>query len=415
MTSIAKEKQPMPKGAMATVYGILLAISTGHLVNDSIQSVVPAMYPILEHSLHITYAQIGLIAFMLNMTSSVMQPVFGVFADRRPTPFLLPFGMFMSTLGLIGFSISNEFWALLASVIFIGLGSAVFHPEGSRVAYMAAGSKRGLAQSIYQVGGNAGQSLAPLFTALIFVPLGQRGGLWFTFVTVMGIILLFMVSRWYSRQPVIIEKKRRQGAKPASQNTKIQQSISGKIKWAMVVLVFFVFARSWYYAGISNFYQFYLLDDYGLSIQEAQIYLFVFLVAGVLGTFFGGPLADRFGRRNIIAVSMLGSAPLAVLLPHVPLWLVIPMIALIGFILMTSFSVTVVYAQELMPKKVGMASGLIVGLAFGMGGVGSVLFGSLADLFSIRFVMIFCSLLPLFGLVSWLLPRDEKVREITGQ
>lgn len=210
-------------------------------------------------------------------------------------------------------------------------------------------------------------------------------------------------------------EKRIQGAKPASQNTKIQQSISGKIKWAMVVLVFFVFARSWYYAGISNFYQFYLLDDYGLSIQEAQIYLFVFLVAGVLGTFFGGPLADRFGRRNIIAVSMLGSAPLAVLLPHVPLWMVIPMIALIGFVLMTSFSVTVVYAQELMPKKVGMASGLIVGLAFGMGGVGSVLFGSLADLFSIRFVMIFCSLLPLFGLVSWLLPRDEKVREITGQ
>ena len=415
MTTMAKEKQPITDSGMATLYSVLLAISAGHLFNDSIQAVVPAMYPILEHTLNISYVQIGFIAFMLNTTSSVMQPVFGMIADKRPTPFLLPFGMFLSMLGVIGFSVLSQFWALFISVIFIGLGSAVFHPEGSRVAYMAAGSKRGLAQSIYQVGGNAGQSLAPLFTALVFVPLGQRGGLWFTIITMMGIILLFTVSRWYRRQPIVTNKKRKQSPQKIVQKAKVQQPVPQKMKLSMAVLIFFVFARSWYQSGISNFYQFYLLDDYGLSIREAQIYLFVFLLSGVLGTFFGGPLADRFGRRNIIAASMLGSAPLAILLPYVPLWLVTPLLALIGFMLMSSFSVTVVYAQELMPQKVGMVSGLIVGFAFGMGGVGSVLFGTLADLVSIRFVMIFCSFLPFFGLLSWLLPKDEKVREWTGQ
>ncbi|WP_243290757.1 MFS transporter [Bacillus sp. FJAT-47783] len=397
------------KTELSTVYGVLFAISTGHFINDSIQAVVPAMFPIIEKSLSLSYAQIGWIAFVLNMTSSVMQPLFGYYADKRSTPFLLPFGMFLSMLGLIGFALSGHFVFILLSVLFIGLGSAVFHPEGSRVAYMAAGNKRGLAQSIYQVGGNTGQAMAPIFTAFIFVPLGQKGALSFTALTLVGIMLLFFVSKWYKQQMVatISNKKKAKGKmtlKPLHRNIKI----------AIVLLVFFVFGRSWYVAGISNFYQFYLIEGYGLSISKAQLYLFIFMVAGVLGTFFGGPLADRYGRRNIMMFSMLGTAPLTIALPHVPLSWVIPIIFLIGFILMTSFSVSVVYAQELMPNKVGMVSGLIVGLAFGMGAIGAVLFGILADLFSIKFVMIVSSILPLIGIISTFLPSDVKVQELTG-
>lgn len=405
--STAAEKQSTKQ--MATVYGILFAISGSHLFNDAIQSVVPAMNPIFEEKLQLSYAQIGWIAFVLNMTSSLMQPVFGYFADKKATPFLLPFGMFLSMIGLIGFGLSPNFYVILASVFFIGLGSAVFHPEGSRVAYMAAGMKRGLAQSIYQVGGNFGQSLAPVFTAFIFVRFGQKGALAFTFVALMGILLLLYVSTWYKNRLEMdefkpVKKKNGEDAAP----------IHPKIKAAIVLLIFLVFARSWYSAGIGNFYQFYLIKDYGLTIKEAQLYIFIFMFAGVLGTFFGGPLADRFGRRIVIFISMAGAAPLTILLPFVPLDWVIPLFFLIGFIITSSFSVTVVYAQELVPKKIGMVSGLIVGLAFGMGAVGAVLLGTLADMYSIRFVMILCSFLPLLGVLTWLLPSDQRVREMNS-
>lgn len=403
----AEAKKSTPQ--MATVYGILFAISGSHFFNDSIQSVVPAMNPIFEKSLHLSYAQIGWIAFVLNMTSSVMQPVFGYFADRKATPFLLPFGMFLSMLGLIGFALSPNYYVILASVFFIGLGSAVFHPEGSRVAYMAAGAKRGLAQSIYQVGGNFGQSLAPIFTALIFVRTGQIGAIGFVCVAIMGMILLLFVSKWYKAQLESGFFKKAQ--KKKSENG---TPIHPRIKAAIALLVFLVFARSWYSAGIGNFYQFYLINDYGLSIEQAQIYVFIFMFAGVLGTFLGGPLADRFGRRNIIFLSMAGAAPLTIILPYVPLHWIIPLFFLIGFIITSSFSVTVVYAQELVPKKIGMVSGLIVGFAFGMGAVGAVFFGTLADLYSLKFMMILCSFLPLFGVLTWLLPSDQKVMELNS-
>ncbi|MCM3109436.1 MFS transporter [Lederbergia lenta] len=395
---------------MATVYGVLFAISGSHLFNDAIQAVIPAMNPIFEESLGLSYAQLGWIAFVINMTSSLMQPVFGYFSDRKPTPFLLPFGMLLSMIGLIGFGLSTNYYFILLSVFFIGLGSAIFHPEGSRVAYMAAGAKRGLAQSIYQVGGNFGQSLAPVFTAFIFIRFGQKGALGFTFVALMGIILLLFVSRWYKTRLEIDMYKPK---KKSIDETKIP--LQPKIKAAMALLVFLVFARSWYSAGIGNFYQFYLINDYGLSIKQAQLYIFIFMFAGVLGTFLGGPLADRFGRRNIIFLSMAGAAPLTILLPHVSVGWIIPLFFLIGFIITSSFSVTVVYAQELVPQKIGMVSGLIVGFAFGMGAVGAVLLGTLADLYSIKFVMILCSLLPLFGIFTWLLPSDEKVRELNAE
>lgn len=407
----AKATNPGVEGSkqMATVYSVLFAIGGGHLFNDAIQAVVPAMNPILERTLNLSYAQIGWIAFMLNMTSSVMQPVFGYFADKRPTPYLLPFGMFLSMIGLIGFALSPNFYIILMSVFFIGIGSAIFHPEGSRVAYMAAGSKRGLSQSIYQVGGNFGQSLAPIFTAFIFVRYGQIGALGFIVITLIGIILLFYISKWYKSQ-LVSDPFQHKRVKTTVQSAPLHP----KIKAAIALLVFLVFARSWYSAGIGNFYQFYLINDYGLTIKEAQLYVFIFMIAGVLGTFFGGPLADRFGRRNIIFISMAGAAPLTVALPYAPLELVMPLFFLIGFIVTSSFSVTVVYAQELVPQKIGMVSGLIVGFAFGMGAVGAVFLGALADIFSIKFVMILCSFLPIVGILTWLLPSDKQVSRINA-
>ncbi|HDR7378678.1 MULTISPECIES: MFS transporter [Bacillus] len=390
-----------------TIYRILFAISFGHFLNDSMQAVVPALFPILEKTMNLSYMQVGWIAFALNMTSSIMQPVFGIYSDKKPSPFLLPLGMFSSMLGMIGLAFAPNFIIVIISVLFIGLGSAVFHPEGARVAYMAAGAKRGLAQAIYQVGGNTGNSLAPIFTALIFVPLGQIGSLGFTAFAAVGIILLIFVSNWYKNELATGAVRRKKRAALEAENA----IVSTHIKFVIILLVFLTFVRSWYGAGIGNFYQFYLIEHYDLSIKNAQYFVFAFMIAGVLGTFFGGPLADRFGKKNIIVFSMLGSAPLALLLPHVSLVWVVPLFLCIGFISSSSFSVIVVYAQELVPGKVGMVSGLIVGLAFGLGALGAVVLGKLADIYSLQFIMILCSCLPLIGLTSWLLPSDKKTIE----
>ena len=390
-----------------TIYRILFAISFGHFLNDSMQAVVPALFPILEKTMNLSYMQVGWIAFALNMTSSIMQPVFGMYSDKKPSPFLLPLGMFSSMLGMIGLAFAPNFIIVIISVLFIGLGSAVFHPEGARVAYMAAGAKRGLAQAIYQVGGNTGNSLAPIFTALIFVPLGQIGSLGFTAFAAVGIILLIFVSNWYKNELATGAVRRKKRAALEAENA----IVSTHIKFVIILLVFLTFVRSWYGAGIGNFYQFYLIEHYDLSIKNAQYFVFAFMIAGVLGTFFGGPLADRFGKKNIIVFSMLGSAPLALLLPHVSLVWVVPLFLCIGFISSSSFSVIVVYAQELVPGKVGMVSGLIVGLAFGLGALGSVVLGKLADIYSLQFIMLLCSCLPLIGLTSWLLPSDKKTIE----
>ncbi|MFC5772924.1 MFS transporter [Ectobacillus antri] len=396
----AAKQQVLPA---ATMYRILFAISCGHFLNDSMQAVVPAIFPILEREMNLSYMQVGWIAFALNMTSSIMQPVFGFYTDKKPAPYLLPLGMFASMLGMVGLAFAPNFYIVLLSVLFVGLGSAVFHPEGARVAYMAAGAKRGLAQAIYQVGGNTGNALAPIFTVLVFVPFGQRGALSFTALAAIGIVLLLYVSTWYRRELLAGAQRVK---KKASQTA---EKVSKEVKFAMILLIFLVFARSWYSAGIGNFYQFYLIEHYKLTIEQAQYYVFAFMIAGVVGTFFGGPLADRFGKKNVIWLSMIGSAPLALLLPHVSLGWVIPLFIAIGFIMSSSFSVTVVYAQELLPGKVGMVSGLIVGLAFGMGALGAVALGKLADVYSLRFIMLCCSFLPLLGILSWLLPRDQRV------
>ena len=389
----------------ATVYAILICISSVHLMNDMMQSVVSALFPVLEQSLRLSLAQIGWIAFTLNMTSSVMQPVVGLVSDKRPAPWMLPVGMFSSMLGMIGLAFAPNFYMVLLAVVFVGLGSAVFHPEGSRVVHLAAGNRRAFSQSIYQVGGNFGHMLGPVMTMLIFLPFGQKGAIWGTLLAATAIIILMKVVPWYKTNLAAhagnMQRRKAAGSVKAALSPKI-------VAIALAILVAIVFARSWYAAAIGNFYQFYLVETYGMSIKSAQIPLFLFLAAGVAGTFFGGILADRIGRKKMMLISILGAAPFALVLPHLPLQFVYPLIVALGFILQSGFSVSVVYAQELMPGKVGTASGLITGLAFGMGGLGAVVLGYLADAHSLSFVMIACSVLPLIGLLAIMLPKDRK-------
>ncbi len=395
-------------GVEKTLYRILFAISLVHLLNDSIQSVIPAIFPILKDSMHLSYTQLGFIAFTNNAIASLMQPVVGLYSDKKPSPYLLPLGMFATFVGMLGLAFSPNYLFVLISVILVGVGSAVFHPEGSRVAYLAAGPRRGLAQSIFQVGGNSGQSLAPIMTALIFAPLGQFGAIWFTVVAAAAIVVLMYIASWYKQALAVRARPEKPKRELSPEGTRRNHK---RIGIAMALLVGFVFARSWYHAGISSFYPFYLMEEYGVSFEAAQIYIFLFLAAGAAGTFFGGPLADRFGKRNILALSMVGSAPLALLQPHVNLFWAYVICLVNGFIILSSFSVSVVYAQELMPGKVGTVSGLIIGLAFGMGAIGSAALGGLADVYGLKFVMLFCGMLPLIGLFTFFLPSDRKLRE----
>src|SRR5690606_4062446 len=329
-----------------------------------------------------------------------------IYTDKKPMPYALPIGLTFTFIGVIGLAFAPNFVTIILAVLLIGVGSAVFHPEGSRVAYMAAGNRRGLAQSIYQVGGNSGQALAPVITALVLVPLGQFGAIWFSLVAALAVGLLVYIAKWYSRtlQTIELQKKITKAVSAVPRNKKA-------IKFALVVLILFVFARTWYMSSITNFYSFYVIDKYGYSISQAQIFIFLFLASGALGTFFGGPLADKFGRRNVIIASLLGTAPMALILPFVGPHVAIVLVTIIGFVLLTSFSVTVVYAQELMLGKIGMMSGLIVGLAFGMGGIGGVAIGSIIDVIGLTPTIIMMGFLPLLGLLAFLLPTDRKLNE----
>lgn len=407
MTQQAVFPAKAPNTSESTMFKILFIIGLCHLLNDAIQSVVPAMFPILEKSMGLTFTQLGIIAFSLNMVSSVMQPVVGIFTDKRPMPYALPIGLTFTLFGILGLGFATSFGMIVLSVIFIGLGSAVFHPEGSRVAHMAAGSRRGLAQSIYQVGGNTGQALAPLITALILVPLGQIGASWFTFVAALAVILLVYIASWYNqRLAASSHSTKRKKAITTNSN-----GLTKDVKKSLGLILLLIFARSWYISGMTNFYAFYAIKEYSMTIKESQLYLFAFLVAGAIGTFFGGPLSDRFGKKRIISFSMLATVPFSILIPFVPSFVAFIFLLLTGFILMTSFSVTVVYAQELVPGKIGLMSGLTVGLAFGMGAIGSVGLGYIADLIGIQSMVSYIGVLPLLGLTAFLLPTDSKVRE----
>lgn len=390
--------------ARNTVYGVLFAISLVHLFNDSMQSVIPAIMPILQDSMQLSYGQLGWILFAINFTASIMQPVIGLFADKRPTPALLPMAMASTLTGMLLLAYAPNYAGVIIAVIFVGLGSAAFHPEGSRVSHMAAGPRRGLAQSIFQVGGNAGQSLAPLLTRMIFIPLGQFGAIWFTGLAALGIVVQIFIARWYGRTLKAAAQTKKTVAKKA-----MDPAVRKKVASAMAMLLLLVFVRSWYVTSVGSYYAFYLRDVFAVSIADAQIYVFLFLAAGAVGTFFGGPLADRFGKRNVLFGSMILAAPLTLALPYANLTWTGILLTLIGFILLSSFSVSVVYAQMLIPGRVGAVSGLVTGLAFGMGGLGGLVLGNWMDVAGVATVMQFCSYLPLLGVLTFLLPSDAKL------
>ena len=382
----------------------MVAMGICHLFNDTLQSVVPAMFPILKEEIGLSFTQLGFISFALNMVASLLQPVIGFISDKKPMPYALPLGMISSFVGMTGLAFATNYWIIIISVLFLGLGSAVFHPEGSRVSYMAAGNKRGLSQSIYQVGGNSGQALAPLISAFILIPLGQRGAAIFLIVAAVGILLLSRISKWYKAQlseaNLAARKKAFISSLPVL--TKKQVGI------ALGLLMIIIFVRSFYVTNITSFYIFHLTENYHFVTERGQLIIFLFLAVGAVGTFFGGPMADRIGRKRVIVISTVLPVPFCLVLPYVPVWAILILLTIIGFLIMLSFSVTVVYAQELVPNKIGTMAGLTVGLAFGMGALGSVLIGILMDNIGIYPTMVVVSLLPILGTVAFALPKDGK-------
>lgn len=386
------------------IYPIMVAMGICHLFNDTLQSIVPAMFPILKDEIGLTFTQLGFISFALNMVASLLQPVVGFISDKKPMPYALPLGMVSSFIGVVGLAFATDYWIIIIAVLFLGLGSAVFHPEGSRVSYMAAGNKRGLSQSIYQVGGNSGQALAPLISAFILIPLGQRGAALFLIVAAIGIFMLSKISSWYKAQlnEVNLAAKKKAFISSLPVLTKKQVGI------ALGLLMVIIFVRSFYVTNITSFYIFHLTENYNFVTERGQLIVFLFLAVGAVGTFFGGPMADKMGRKKVIVISTVVPIPFCLILPYVPVWAILLLLTLIGFLIMLSFSVTVVYAQELVPNKIGTMAGLTVGLAFGMGALGSVLIGILMDYIGIYSTMVVVSLLPLLGVVAFALPRDVR-------
>lgn len=394
-TTMVKQSNP--------VYPVMVAIGVCHLINDTMQAVIPAMFPLLERDLGLTFTQLGMITFVLNIFASLLQPAVGYMTDKKPFPYALPIGMVSSFVGLSLLIVVDQYWLILMSVIFLGIGSAIFHPEGSRVSFMAAGNKRGLAQSIYQVGGNTGQALAPLLSAFIILPFGMNGVSLVLIFTAIGIFMLTKIAAWYKRQ-LEAEKLSKVKKVLVSSLPKLSKK---QVGIALSLLLIIIFARSFYVTNITSFYVFYLIEQYGIKVEFGQLLIFLFMAFGVVGTFFGGPLSDRIGRKNAILISVVGPIPLCLSLPYLPIAFVAVFLIAIGVLIMISFTVTVVYAQELVPSKIGTMAGLTVGVAFGMGAIGSVAIGSFMDQFGIRPTMIAISILPLLLLVAFLLPKDK--------
>jgi MFS transporter, FSR family, fosmidomycin resistance protein len=387
-----------------TVFAVLIAISVSHLLNDTIQSVIPAIYPILKASFHLNFTQIGLITLTFQLTASLLQPFVGLYTDHHPKPYSLAIGMGFTLVGLLLLSMARNFPMILCSAALVGMGSSIFHPEASRLARMASGGRHGFAQSIFQVGGNAGTSFGPLLAALIIVPRGQYSVAWFSVVALIAIIVLSNVGHWYKRnlfriKPTIRPKDR------TGQLTLSHQ----RVTLALAVLISLMFSKFFYIASMTNYYTFYLIGKFHLPVQGAQLLLFLFLFSVAAGTMIGGHLGDQFGRKYVIWVSILGVAPFTLLLPYANLFWTGVLTVVIGLILASAFSAILVYAQELVPGKVGMIAGLFFGFAFGMGGVGSAVLGKLADQTSIYFVFQACSFLPLIGLLTGFLPNLSQV------
>jgi FSR family fosmidomycin resistance protein-like MFS transporter len=393
--SIAQQETATRTRAAA---GILAAISFSHLLNDMMQSVIPAVYPILKAAYRLDFGQIGLITLTSQLTASLLQPVIGFYTDRRPTPWSLPVGMAFTLTGLLLLAAAPGFSAILLSVACIGIGSAVFHPESSRVARLASGGQHGLAQSIFQVGGNAGSALGPLLAAFIVLPAGQRSIAWFSAVALLAIFVLWRVGIWY---------KSLRGSSPkhhAASAAAAERLPQRRVAVAIGVLIALVFSKYFYLASLVSYYTFFLMHKFHLGVRSAQLHLFLFLFAAAVGTVAGGPIGDRVGRKWVIWFSILGVLPFTLVLPYANLFWTSVLTVIIGLIIASAFSAIVVYAQDLVPGKVGTISGLFFGLAFGMGGLGAALLGTLADHTSIDFVYRVCAFLPVIGLLTAFLP-----------
>lgn len=391
------------KATGGTTFSILIALSIAHLLNDTLQSVISAIYPLLKDSLSLSFAQIGLITLVYQISASVFQPLVGIYLDKKPNPWFLPIGMSFTLAGLLFLAFATTLPQVFLSVFLVGIGSSILHPEASRLTSLASGGKRGLAQSLFQVGGNLGGSMGPLLAALIIAPYGQQHIALFAVLAVIAILAMIPICKWYRRVLQIAgQRGRKQVAAvkgPLSRNKTIL---------SLLILLVLIFSKYIYMASLTNFYTFYLMHKFGVSIQNSQFYLFAFLFAAALGTLLGGPIGDRVGRKYVIWVSILGVAPFTLLMPHANLFWTCILSICIGLILSSAFSAILVYAQELLPAKLGLISGLFFGLAFGIAGVASAILGNMADSKGIEYVYEMCAYMPLLGLVTYFLPNLKK-------
>lgn len=402
--AISETPQPLTPSSGAvpkarTAFGILGAISVSHLLNDMIQSLILAIYPLLQNEFSLSFLQIGMITLTFQLSSSLLQPIVGYWTDKHPMPWSLPIGMCFTLSGLVLLALSGSFETVLIAAALVGTGSSVFHPESSRVARMASGGRHGLAQSIFQVGGNFGSSLGPLLAAIIIAPYGKGNVAWFVLAALLAIVVLAQVSRWYAAQHRV-----NKGKKAATIITPLPRN---KVILAVCILLVLIFSKYFYMASISSYFTFYLMHKFDLSIQNAQIHLFIFLFAVAAGTVIGGPVGDKIGRKYVIWGSILGVAPFTLLLPYATLFWTGVLTVIIGFVLASAFSAILVYAQELLPGRIGMVSGLFFGFAFGMGGLGAAVLGVVADHTSIDLVYKICAYLPLLGILTIFLPDNR--------
>ncbi|MES2706346.1 MAG: MFS transporter [Verrucomicrobiota bacterium] len=397
-----------PAAALAggTVFSVLFAISAAHFLNDVIQALLPSIYPMLEDTYQLSYKQLGFITFTFQVTASLLQPMVGFYTDKRPMPYSLAIGMSITLAGLLFLSQAGSYPMILLSAGMIGMGSSVFHPEASRIAHMAAGKRKGLAQSLFQVGGNAGSSAGPLLAALIIVPHGQKSVALFSLLALIGVGVLWRLGIWQKHHRKVMVKA---AAKAGAAGTPAISPLSrGKVVFSLTILAALIFSKYFYMASITSYYTFYLMDRFHVSVRSAQFYLFLFLFAVAAGTILGGPVGDRIGRKRVIWGSILGVAPFTLLLPHVGLGMTAALSVIIGLVLASAFSAILVYAQELVPGKVGMIAGLFFGFAFGMAGIGSALLGALADSIGIQHVFHVCAWLPLIGVLTIFLPEMRR-------
>ena len=386
----------MQDSTAKTSFRILVALSVGHLLNDLLQALLPALYPLLKDEFHLSFAQIGLITFTNQLIASLLQPVVGHYTDRRPQPYSLAVGMMLTLTGLLVLAFAHRFGLLLAAAALVGMGSSIFHPESSRLARMASGGRHGLAQSLFQTGGNFGSSLGPLLTLIVVLPRGQSAVAWFAFVALAALVLLAWIGRWYATHHL------GDGRRAVSQPAPVP--VSSEVKRTVSVLLLLIFSKNVYLVSLSSYFMFFLIDRFHISVPSAQLYLFAFLTAVAAGTFAGGPIGDRIGRKRVIWVSILGVLPFTLLLPYASLFWTAALAVAIGLVLASAFSAIVVYAQELMPGRVGFVAGLFFGFAFGIAGIGAAVIGKLADWYGIATVYRACAFLPAIGLLTVLLP-----------